>query len=53
MADQTILEFEYLSEEKKISAGKIRKLGDIPGVVYGAGEKTKKILSKLKICEKL
>ena len=43
MADQTILEFEYLSEEKKISAGKIRKLGDIPGVVYGAGEKTKKI----------
>ena len=43
MTDQTILEFEYLSEEKKFSAGKIRKLGDIPGVVYGAGEKTKKI----------
>ena len=43
MADQTILEFEYLSEEEKISAGKIRNLGDIPGVVYGAGEETKKI----------
>ena len=43
MTDQTILEFEYLSEEKKFSAGKIRKLGNIPGVVYGAGEKTKKI----------
>lgn len=35
MADQTILEFEYLSEEQKISANKIRNLGDIPGVVYG------------------
>ena len=43
MADQTILEFEYLSEEKKISANKVRNLGDIPGVVYGAGEETKKI----------
>ena len=43
MADQTILEFEYLSEEQKISANKVRSLGDIPGVVYGAGEETKKI----------
>ena len=43
MADQTILEFEYLSEEQKISANKVRNLGDIPGVVYGAGEETKKI----------
>ena len=43
MSDQTILEFEYLSEEQKISANKVRNLGDIPGVVYGAGEETKKI----------
>ena len=43
MTDQTILEFEYLSEEQKISANKIRNLGDIPGVVYGAGEDTRKI----------
>lgn len=43
MVDQTILEFEYLSEEQKLSANKIRNLGDIPGVVYGAGEDTRKI----------
>ena len=43
MTNQMILEFEYLSEEKKVSASKIRNLGDIPGVVYGAGEETKKI----------
>jgi len=43
MTDQTILEFEYLSENQKLSANKIRNLGDIPGVVYGAGEDTRKI----------
>ena len=43
MTDQTILEFEYLSEKQKLSANKIRNLGDIPGVVYGAGEDTRKI----------
>lgn len=43
MVDQTILEFEYLSENQKLSANKIRNLGDIPGVVYGAGEDTRKI----------
>ena len=43
MVDQTILEFEYLSEKQKLSANKIRNLGDIPGVVYGAGEDTRKI----------
>ena len=43
MVDKTILEFEYLSEEQKLSANKIRNLGDIPGVVYGAGEDTRKI----------
>ena len=43
MTNQTILEFEYLSEKQKLSANKIRNLGDIPGVVYGAGEDTRKI----------
>ena len=43
MTDQTILDFEYLSENQKLSANKIRNLGDIPGVVYGAGEDTRKI----------
>ena len=43
MTDQTVLEFEYLAEDKNLSAKKIRNLGNIPGVVYGDGEKTKKI----------
>ena len=47
MTDQTILEFEYLSEKQKLSANKIRNLGDIPGVVYGAGEDTRKISLQL------
>ena len=40
MTDQTVLEFEYLAEDKNLSA-KVRNLGNIPGVVYGDGEKRK------------
>ena len=43
MTDQTVLEFEYLAEDKNLSAKKVRNLGNIPGVVYGDGEETKKI----------
>ena len=43
MTDQTELEFEYLAEDKNLSAKKVRNLGNIPGVVYGDNEKTVKI----------
>ena len=48
MTDQTELEFEYLADDKNLSAKKIRNLGNIPGVVYGAGEETKKIFLQAK-----
>ena len=42
MSDQTVLKFEYIAEENNLSAKSLRNIGDVPGIVYGSGEETKK-----------
>ena len=43
MGDQTVLKFEYIAEENNLSAKNLRNIGNVPGIVYGSGEETKKI----------
>ena len=43
MSDQTVLKFEYIAEENNLSAKSLRNIGNVPGIVYGSGEETKKI----------